>query len=160
MSENKRIICICSGGQTGIDRAALDASMELGLLTGGWCPKGRRAEDGIISDKYDLIETISFDYWERTKLNVIDSSATMIFLPENKKKCRGSFLTISYAKKYTKPYFILNMDTFEYEIVNKWLLKIKPNILNIAGPRESNYPGIYNEGKEIIRNILKNFISS
>ncbi len=160
MSENKKTISICSGGQTGIDRAALDVAIELGLLTVGWCPKSRRAEDGTIPDKYDLIETISFDYWERTKLNVIDSSATLILLPENNKKCRGTFLTISYVKKYMKPYFILNMDTFEYEILNRWLLKIKPKILNIAGPRESNYPGIYNEGKEIIRNILKNFISS
>ena len=154
-----RKICICSGGQTGIDRAALDAGMELDLLTVGWCPKNRRAENGNIPEKYTLIETNSPDYWKRTKLNVIESSATLILLPENKKKCRGSFLTLSYAKKYIKPYLIINMNKVDYENINKWLLKNKPKILNIAGPRESNYPGIYRNGKKIIKKILENYIN-
>jgi len=70
---------IISGGQTGADRAGLDAAMELNIPIGGWCPKGRKAEDGPIADKYPLQETTSGDYRVRTEKNVKDSEGTIIF---------------------------------------------------------------------------------
>ena len=69
---------IVSGGQTGVDRAALDAALLCGASCGGWCPAGRRAEDGPIADRYPLTETASSDYKERTVANVRDSEATLI----------------------------------------------------------------------------------
>ena len=69
---------IVSGGQTGVDRAALDAALELGIAHGGWCPRGRLAEDGPIADRYGLRETASSDYAVRTEQNVVDSDATLI----------------------------------------------------------------------------------
>jgi hypothetical protein len=65
---------IVSGGQTGVDRAALDVALELELPCGGWCPKGRRAEDGRIPDRYPMEEASSPDYRVRTELNVFDYS--------------------------------------------------------------------------------------
>ena len=69
---------IISGGQTGVDRAALDTAMEQGIPHGGYCPKGRRAEDGVIPIKYDLIEHNSIKYADRTLENVLLSDGTMI----------------------------------------------------------------------------------
>ncbi len=151
---------VCSGGQTGIDRAALDAASELGLVTGGWCPKGRKAEDGKIPLKYKMIETPSSHYWERTFLNVAESDATLILTKKDTKNSKGTDLTVKYAEKIKKPYRIHEIGSTEIRDSVKWLLKIKPEILNIAGPRESKLPGIYYEGKECVKAILENFIAS
>ncbi|MCD6446738.1 MAG: putative molybdenum carrier protein, partial [Candidatus Marinimicrobia bacterium] len=70
---------IISGGQTGADRAGLDAAMELNIPVGGWCPKGRKSEDGPIDNKYPLQETTSGDYRVRTERNVKESDGTLIF---------------------------------------------------------------------------------
>src|SRR6266571_9073801 len=69
---------IVSGGQTGVDRAALDVALELGIPCGGWCPRGRRAEDGIIPERYPLIETPTTAYPQRTERNVRDSDGTLV----------------------------------------------------------------------------------
>src|SRR5690606_4861542 len=71
-------IVIHAGGQTGVDRAALDAAMVCGVPVGGWCPRGRRAEDGPIPARYPLAETASSDYAERTRRNVLDADATLV----------------------------------------------------------------------------------
>ena len=73
-----RVEKIVSGGQTGVDRAALDAAIFVGLLHGGWCPNGRRAEDGPIAACYELEELESTQYADRTKRNVLDSDATLV----------------------------------------------------------------------------------
>ena len=73
------IIKIVSGGQTGADRGGLDASIHCELPHGGWCPKGRKAEDGRIPDKYQLVEMSTSDYLSRTEANVVDSDATVVF---------------------------------------------------------------------------------
>jgi hypothetical protein len=70
---------IISGGQTGADRAALDAAIEYGVPHGGWIPKGRRTEDGRLPDRYILQETSNIGYPQRTKLNILDSDGTLIF---------------------------------------------------------------------------------
>ncbi|MCX7173435.1 MAG: putative molybdenum carrier protein [Proteobacteria bacterium] len=69
---------IVSGGQTGVDRAALDWAVQQGIPHGGWCPKGRIAEDGAIDSRYELQETNSAKYPQRTKQNIIDSDGTLI----------------------------------------------------------------------------------
>ena len=74
-----RGITILSGGQTGADRAALDFAIEYGLPHGGWCPRGRLAEDGPIDERYELTETPSHRYAQRTEWNVRDSDATVVF---------------------------------------------------------------------------------
>src|SRR5690349_16884455 len=71
-------VLIVSGGQIGVDRAVLDAALDCGLATGGWGPKGRRAEDGVIAERYPLVETRSKRYQRRTRWNVRDSDATLI----------------------------------------------------------------------------------
>ena len=94
---------IMSGGQTGADRAALDAAIESGVRHGGYVPKGRRAEDGPVPPCYQLTETNSPNYPTRTELNVVNSDATVIFTfgpPE-----RGSALTIKLAREHKKPCF-------------------------------------------------------
>src|SRR3989339_1562072 len=138
---------ILSGGQTGVDRAALDAAMNCGMPHGGWCPKERRAEfNTIIPKKYFLQETDSSDYAERTKLNVRDADATLIFA--NKKilqKSKGTLLTIQEAEKQHKPYLLIDLSAMtDAEFIKEWISKNKISILNIAGLRESQRPSAYN----------------
>ena len=92
---------IISGGQTGVDRAALDAALETGIECGGFCPKGRRSEDGIIPEKYPLTETKTDQYPERTELNVKKSDATLVLI--DGEADRGTALTISLCKLHHKP---------------------------------------------------------
>src|SRR5260370_14589390 len=95
---------IISGGQTGVDRAALDVALELGLECGGWCPKGRRAEDGRIPKRYPLQETASHQYPPRTSMNVRLGEATLIVT--RCKPDRGTGLTLSLAEKYVNPFYL------------------------------------------------------
>jgi Circularly permutated YpsA SLOG family len=95
-------LSIISGGQTGADRAALDWAIKHNLAHGGWCPKGRKALDGPLDARYQLKETPSAEYLERTEWNVRDSDATVVFTLA-KKATGGSRKTISFAKKHKKP---------------------------------------------------------
>jgi hypothetical protein len=147
---------IISGGQTGVDTAALDAAIALGISHGGWCPKGRRREDSIIPFKYNLQETNSSDYSERTKLNIRDSDGTLIFLPRDKIISDGTLLTIDEVKKRNKLYLII--DNFEEEQllkVKQWLESNAIKILNIAGPRESQCAGIYTQCYDFLSKVLR-----
>ncbi|MFQ5587063.1 MAG: putative molybdenum carrier protein, partial [Thermodesulfobacteriota bacterium] len=92
---------IVSGGQTGVDRAALDVALELGIRCGGWCPKGRLAEDGVIDSRYHLDETGSKSYSQRTEWNVRDSDGTLILTVEE--PTGGTALTIRAAEELGKP---------------------------------------------------------
>ena len=144
---------IISGGQSGVDRAALDFAIEHDIECGGWCPKGRLAEDGVISKIYPLEETKSADYKERTRLNVEDSDGTLIILQN--KMDTGTNYTIEVLKEIKKPYLIINTtDTDNVKKVTEWLNQWKINVLNIAGPRESNSRGIYNQSKVILKEIF------
>jgi hypothetical protein len=144
---------VVSGGQTGVDRAALDAAVSLRIAHGGWCPKGRRAEDGTIDARYALRETPSQDYEERTRWNVRDSDGTLII-------CRGSLkggtlFTVGEAKRTKKPLFVFDLAGGEAigGILN-WLADNSIEILNVAGPRESQSPGIYKEAYDAILKLL------
>jgi hypothetical protein len=133
---------IVSGGQTGVDRAALDVAKELGREYGGWCPKGRLAEDGRIPDDYPLRETETTDYAERTELNVRDSDGTLILTvgpPSG-----GTAYTIECARKLQKPHSVVDLlRTPNIDDVLSWLHEKRIAVLNVAGPRQSQSPEGY-----------------
>ena len=144
------IIKIISGGQTGVDRAALDIAIELGITHGGYCPVGRRAEDGIISSKYNLIEYDSKEYADRTLANVRSSDGTLIL--HRGIISHGTAITKIFCIKDNKPLMIINMlDNLNTSrcVFNSWLKINLIQVLNIAGPRETK-KGNY----EIARKIL------
>jgi len=146
---------IISGGQTGVDRAALDFALNNNIFCGGWCPKGRIAEDGQIHEKYPLKEAASESYSWRTELNVRDSDATLVL--SSGKIGNGTELTIKLAKKMKKPIFIIDLDKDKDNIeegFNDWLAENSVEALNIAGPRESSAPGIYNKAYHILDYLL------
>ena len=149
---------IISGGQTGVDRAALDVAIELGLPCGGWCPRGRRAEDGRLPDHYPLLETSSASYRERTRLNVQDSDGTLVI--SGGKPRGGTALTISWAKRLKKPVLRTNKSKFVARNVLQWIDDNKITVLNIAGPRESQNPGIYSQTIGILRGLLASAVKT
>lgn len=136
---------IVSGGQTGVDRAALDWACRHNIAHGGWCPKGRLASDGPLSLHYHLRETESTGYRQRTKLNVQDSEATLIF---NIGELDGGTLqTVRFAQTLQKPYRVFQLDQSNMEgiarDITEWLAQEKFIMINVAGPREEKRPGIY-----------------
>jgi hypothetical protein len=139
---------IISGGQTGVDRAALDFALANNIPCGGWCPKNRRAEDGEIPAQYPLTETSTDKYPQRTRKNVQDSDATLIIT--NGAKSRGTKLTAETAQKQQRPYLIINPDKDSAINLLKWLQEIEPQTLNIAGPRYSENPLL----EEFTRSLL------
>jgi len=146
-------ILIISGGQTGVDRAALDVALELGLPVAGWCPRGRRAEDGEIPGHYPLVETPSSRWSQRTDWNVRDSDATLVLSPG--RPTRGTALTIRRAMAHGKPHFVLDLeDADAVARARTWLETIGPKRLNVAGPRESSRPGMHRIARAILREIL------
>ncbi|GAB4326551.1 MAG: putative molybdenum carrier protein [Bacteroidales bacterium] len=148
-----RRLKIQSGGQTGVDRAALDAAIELGLPCGGWCPKGRRSESGRIPGRYPLQETESPEYPVRTRKNIESSDATLILHAGHTD--RGTRLTETICRKMQKPYIVINIKNPEsIEQAGRWLREINIQSLNIAGPRESFAPGIYDTAKTWILRLL------
>src|SRR5437588_11049303 len=98
---------IISGGQTGVDRAALDVALELGIPCGGWCPRGRRAEDGPIPEKYPLKETSTKEYPQRTEQNVCDADGTLILT--RGQPDRGTALTAKLANRHRKPLYVVDL---------------------------------------------------
>jgi hypothetical protein len=155
---------LISGGQTGVDRAALDASRAAGIPVGGYCPKGRLAEDGVIPSSYPLLELESAEYEVRTEKNVVESDGTLIL---NKGLLsQGTKLTYDYTVKHLKPCLIVQLDAgklVEPVQVVKWIEGQRISVLNVAGPRESKLPeGIYEESVSYLVkmfDILKNTCS-
>lgn len=147
---------IVTGGQTGVDRAALDTALSLFLPVRGWCPKGRLAEDGTIPPVYPLQETPSKEYAVRTEWNVRDSDATLILSYGTLEG--GTKLTAELAHKYNRPVLILDALNFKNSDIPsfyKWIEKNRIRILNIAGPRESAQPGtIYTRATYVLNQIL------
>ncbi len=133
---------IVSGGQTGVDRAALDAARSLGIVTGGWCPAGRWAEDGPIPARYALQATESTDPAERTQRNARDSDATLVVAPEP--LAGGTALTVEVAHRLNRPVFIAWPVPATVDAAVAWIERSVPagGTLNVAGPRESEVTGI------------------
>lgn len=155
---------IISGGQTGADRAALDIAIEFGINHGGWCPLGRLAEDGMISQRYNLKETSTPDYSQRTIANIMDSDATLIYVPSFPLKIKdGTVLTYQTIIEAKKKYLLISLDDNENTNNLKILWWLKENdirCLNIAGPRESVHNGIYNYVYNSLKNILNIYYSN
>jgi hypothetical protein len=148
---------ILSGGQTGADRAGLDVAIELGIPHGGWCPRGRRAEDGPIPARYILMETRSAEYPERTRLNVRDSDGVVVF--SRGRLGRGSALTLRVARELAKPHLYIDLVSVPApaaaERLSSWLEDRRIEVLDVAGNRESGSPGIYKAVRDVLRRALQ-----
>ena len=147
------MIKIVSGGQTGVDRVALDTALDYGLSIGGWCPKNRKALDGPIPDKYPLQETKSSDYRVRTELNIRDSDGTLIL--NTGKLTGGTRLTHRLAVEQNRPVLVVQLDE-QYDVgdVAGWIKDNKINVLNIAGPRERSQFSIYELAQSYLTELL------
>ena len=146
-------IKIISGGQTGVDRAALDFALKYNIPCGGWCPKGRLAEDGRIPEKYPLNETTTSKYSERTEKNISDCDATLIIYSNSLDI--GTKLTMDLCSEYNKPLLVIDLDNnVSIDRLINWIQNQHINILNIAGPRESNSPGIYNKTLDFLNYLF------
>jgi hypothetical protein len=144
---------IISGGQSGVDRAALDFCLNRKIDCGGWCPADRKAEDGRIPERYPLTETKSSDYAERTRLNIENSDGTIIL--HCGKTDTGTILTITIVIEVNKPFLNINLkDNYDPDMIIKWIDDHRIKTLNIAGPRESNQPGIYQLTTEFLKKVF------
>jgi hypothetical protein len=137
-----------------VDRAALDVAMQLGMPCGGWCPKGRLAEDGTIPDRYPLRETPSATHAQRTEWNVRDSDGTLVLT--RGQPTEGTAFTIAVAKRLRKPCLVLDLArTPEVSAVHSWTTQYGLQTLNVAGPRESKSPGIYQTASVVLSKLLE-----
>jgi len=154
---------IISGGQTGVDQAALDVAINIGIECGGWCPPGRLCESGFIPPYYALEETpsdrsvlaIDIPRSLRTEWNVRDADATLIILPKRLRGDKGTKWAIQCALNYQKPYLIT--DPFDIDAciyIGSWLEKIRIKVLNIAGPPESSWPGIGEKTRKLLTEVF------
>lgn len=153
-----KVLKIISGGQTGADIAGIDVALELGIDYGGSIPKGRKTECGVLPEKYDkIIELKTSSYPVRTEKNVADSDATLIFTYS--KMGKGSALTVRMADKHKKPCLHIELeeksDNEAVEMISDWLNTSKPDVLNIAGSRESQAIGIYDRVHNILLKVLE-----
>ena len=147
---------IVSGGQTGADRAALDFAIEHGIPHGGWCPAGRKAEDGPLDLRYHLKETPSSNYVQRTEWNVRDSDGTVVF-SIGATLTGGSKKTVTLAQKHRKPVLHLSRDGGlippEQELLN-FIRQHNIRVLNVAGPRGSKEPDVAAFVKQVLAKTL------
>ncbi|MAN53106.1 MULTISPECIES: putative molybdenum carrier protein [unclassified Marinimicrobium] len=147
---------IVSGGQTGADRAALDAGIEAGFPIGGNCPAGRLAEDGSISNKYKLTE-IEGGYRQRNKKNVTDSDGTAIFYSSY--PTGGTEASVLFCIKQKKPYKLIDIQLIDprrsAEVLSRFIENFGISTLNVAGPRASSCPEIYDHVKQSITLVLR-----
>ncbi len=145
---------LISGGQTGVDRSALDFALEMNINCGGWCPKNRRAEDGVIPDIYPLCEAGSELYQQRTRLNVRDSDATMVFLDKTRRS-RGTALTVKTALQMFRPCLVIDTAGYDLTEISDWLWKHRPAVLNIAGPRLSESREAASKTYLLLKRLIK-----
>jgi hypothetical protein len=155
----QHVIRIISGGQTGVDRAALDVARNLGIPHGGWCPKGRLAEDGAIDASYPLEETPSAAYEQRTMWNVRDADATLI-ITSRTPLTGGTRYTKSVAEGLRRPHLVVTLEQQgSLAITAEWLRRHDVRVLNVAGPRASGQPGIYREASAYLHGLLQLWIA-
>lgn len=144
---------IVSGGQTGVDRAALDFALSKGLSCGGWCPKGRLAEDGPLERRYPLLETPSSNHSQRTEWNVRDSDGTLIL--HQGPLTGGTALTLRLALAYGKPHFLVDLGRDPVPDPACWWLQEEDIlVLNVAGPREEGRSNIQSVALEFLQRLF------
>lgn len=165
---------VISGGQTGVDQGALNWAITNNIPHGGHCPRGRKSERGKIPECFNLIETASADYWERTVLNVQNADATLLITrgyPSG-----GTASTMYHCKRTGKPYLVADVKRLELicgtlqadcktqedlaRYVANWLWDMKVEILNVAGPRDSKQPDIGLEVKTLMDRVLEAYRKS
>ena len=148
---------IISGAQTGVDRAALDVAIELGMPHGGWVSKGRKTEDGMLLDKYLLKETKTICYSQRREVNIFDSDGTLII--SHGKLTGGVLQTQRVSTKLRKPCLHIDLNEIDepkaVQIISSWIDIRGIKTLNVAGPKESKDPRIYDTTKRILLTILQ-----
>jgi hypothetical protein len=150
---SRRLRKIVSGGQTGVDRAALDVAIALNLPCGGWCPRGRRAEDGRIPKRYPLEETATSSYSSRTIQNVIDADGTLVLTVGTIRG--GTLLTKNAAQKRKKPYLVVDLqEPAEIKAVVDWMKDNEIRVLNVAGPRASQALEAYDLAARFLLKLL------
>ncbi len=144
---------VISGGQSGVDRAALDVARLLGLRCGGWCPRGRWAEDGPIDPAYPLTETPSARPIQRTVWNLRDSDATLVLLFGPARG--GTLATLRHARLLGRPCRAVNLATPVSPMPSRrWIAARQIARLNVAGPRESEAPGIHRRAADFLLLLL------
>ena len=159
---------IISGGQTGADRGGLEAAIDSAVPHGGWCPKGRISEDGVIPAHYNLVETKSTAYPARTEANIVDAHCTVVFTFG--KPTGGSKKTVALAEKHQRSCLCVDLAALTDEAAARGVLEwlspgglMRPGIvvpppnpvLNVAGSRESKAPGIQQRVRDVMRLVLK-----
>ncbi len=162
-SKSRRLRKVISGGQTGVDQAALLAAIKSGVAHGGWCPAGRRSEEGKINAKFNLQETTSRNYAVRTERNVVESDGTLIlYLGE---LAGGTLLTRKLAKKHGKLFYCQTLDSargsfrsLALDAIGDWIEESKVEVLNVAGPRESSFPGIASIAEDFLTELFSRFV--
>lgn len=154
MKRPRRII---SGAQTGVDRAALDVALELGIRCGGWVPKGRLDEEGRIPERYPgLEETTTADWNERTEANVRGSDGTLIL--SRGRLAGGSAYTAEVATRLGRPCLHLDLATQSRpeaaRAARKWIDARGIDTLNVAGPRASKDPEMYEIARRLLLEVM------
>ena len=166
-SLNKRPWRIISGGQTGVDRAGLVAAMAFSIKVGGWVPKGRMAEDGVVPENFYDLRECEGGYRERTRANVRSGDATLI-LSDKFPLSGGTAYTVEVATELGRPCKTINLDDEDAALqVRDWMLSLEGKIpkkersdgvvLNVAGPRESVSPGIFERAKKVLLEVFAQF---
>lgn len=147
---------ILSGGQTGVDRAALDAALAAGVLCGGWCPEGRLAEGERIPERYPLVELPGARNLERTRQNVLDSDGTLIIFYGSPQG--GTARTLEFCRMFGKPHLLIDAGALEVSEALPRLLEFvaanRIERLNVAGPRASGEPRAYGYAYELVAALL------
>jgi len=150
----KRLI---SGGQTGVDRGALDAALEANFPCGGWCPEGRMAEDGAIADRYPLSELPGGGYAQRTRRNVVDADGTLIIYFSELEG--GTEQTLRRCLEAGMPYKLIDGEEIGVqraaEAVTRFIHDHQIEILNVAGPRASKVERSYGYAHDTVRLVLQ-----
>lgn len=150
---------IWSGGQTGVDRAAWDAAIALGLEQDGWVPRGRLAEDGPMAKQYSCRETESADYAERTERNLREAEGTLILCFG--RPTGGTLLTLNLCRKYKRPFLAVDLNKTNsaetLKSAKRFLEKLSPDTLNVAGPRTRNKDHVYDRSYAFLLNLLQEF---
>jgi Circularly permutated YpsA SLOG family len=150
------LLKIISGGQTGVDRGALDAALDLGMECGGWCPAGRLAEDGRIPERYPVRETPTAEYAARTRRNVTESDGTLIIA--SGELSGGTAETLEFCREEGKSHLVINTQTVATNdavaLIQEFIADNRIEVLNVAGPRASQWPDGYKHSRKIASAVL------